>query len=69
MSLGGCVENMTLGMAMYGKTYTLVNPDNHDIGDSTSGAGDPGPYTKEAVRKCIVSLNVMNFFVEINRYT
>ena len=51
MSLGGCVEKMMLGMAMYGRTYTLANPDNHDIGDSTSGAGDPGPYTNQAVRR------------------
>ena len=62
MSLGGCVEKMMLGMAMYGKTYTLVNPDNHDIGDSTSGTGDPGPYTNQSVRNYIVSLNVTIFF-------
>ena len=55
VSLGGCVEKMMLGMAMYGRTYTLVNPNNHDIGDSTSGDGSPGPIFQAAVRNIILN--------------
>ena len=42
---------MMLGMGTYGKTYTLVDSNNHGIGAETSGSGNKGPYTAEAVSK------------------
>lgn len=40
-------EMINLGLAMYGKSFALSNPNNHDIGAPTSGAGRAGPIIKE----------------------
>ncbi len=37
-----------MGLATYGRTYTLVNSSNTGIGAPSSGAGEPGKYTREA---------------------
>ncbi len=38
---------MVLGIPTYGRSYTLVNPDAHQIGSPTDGPGAKGPGTKE----------------------
>ncbi|KAA0187160.1 hypothetical protein HAZT_HAZT007367, partial [Hyalella azteca] len=45
--LGGCLHKMVLGFASYGKTYTLSEPDQTDIGSPVLGPGLAGPYMKE----------------------
>ena len=47
--LGGCPTKMVLGMAMYGKTYKLVDPSQTGIGAPTDGTGNPGEFTQESV--------------------
>jgi chitinase len=41
-------EKISMGLATYGRTYTLVNSSNTGIGAPSSGAGEPGKYTREA---------------------
>ena len=36
-----------LGIPTYGRSYTLVNPDAHEIGSPTDGPGKKGDGTKE----------------------
>ena len=47
--MGGCLDKMVLGMASYGRTYTLTDPTNTDIGAIVSDAGNVGPYTNNSV--------------------
>jgi chitinase len=41
-------SKLVIGVPMYGRTYTLVNSQDHDLGAPVSGNGPPGPYTGEA---------------------
>ena len=45
----GCPQSKLLvGLATYGRTYTLSDPNNHDLGAWVKkwvGGGNPGPYT------------------------
>uniref|UniRef100_A0A182JS87 chitinase n=1 Tax=Anopheles christyi TaxID=43041 RepID=A0A182JS87_9DIPT len=44
----GCPpEKVTLGVALFGRTYLLDDPLDNTIGAVTIGAGDPGPYSNE----------------------
>lgn len=36
-----------MGVAFYGRSFTLTNPHNHTIGAAHKGAGIAGPYTKQ----------------------
>ncbi|CAN7938609.1 unnamed protein product, partial [Ixodes hexagonus] len=57
LNVASCIENwiskgaderkLVLGMPLYGRSYTLVDPDKHDFMAPISGAGLPGPITKE----------------------
>ena len=40
-------EMMNIGMGVYGRSFTLSNPSNHDVGAPTRGAGDSGQFTRE----------------------
>lgn len=39
-------EKLVLGLAAYGRTYTLSDPSCNTPGCSFSSAGDPGPCTQ-----------------------
>lgn len=41
-------EKLIIGMPVYGRTFTLEDPAQFDIGAPTSGGGDPGRYTGES---------------------
>ncbi|CAF5174051.1 unnamed protein product, partial [Rotaria sp. Silwood1] len=45
----GCaVSKLNLGLALYGRSFTLANTQNTSIGASiVEGGGEAGPYTKE----------------------
>uniref|UniRef100_A0A182NFJ2 chitinase n=1 Tax=Anopheles dirus TaxID=7168 RepID=A0A182NFJ2_9DIPT len=44
----GCPpEKVTLGVALFGRTYLLDDPLDNTIGAVTIGAGEPGPYSNE----------------------
>jgi chitinase len=46
---GGCARNkLVIGLATYGRSFTLVDGNNNDMGAPTSGAGPAGPFTREA---------------------
>ena len=38
---------MNIGMGLYGRSFTLSSPSNHDVGAPTRGAGDSGQFTRE----------------------
>ena len=35
-------EKINLGLALYGRTFTLTNPSQHDLGSPAKGAGSAG---------------------------
>lgn len=41
-------EKIVLGLAFYGRGYTLANPSNNQPGAASKGASLPGNYTNEA---------------------
>lgn len=44
-----CLPNkMVLGVPLFGRTYTLANPQQNGIGSQTTGPGQAGRYTHEA---------------------
>ena len=49
ISLGGCPNKMVLGIGTYGKSYTLADSSQTDIGSTTTGDGNAGMYTQQAV--------------------
>ncbi|KAF4532930.1 hypothetical protein B566_EDAN015642 [Ephemera danica] len=38
-------QKLIIGVSLYGRSYTLENPNNFRVGAPTTGGGDPGPYT------------------------
>ncbi|XP_013421191.1 chitotriosidase-1, partial [Lingula anatina] len=40
-------DKIVLGVAFYGRTFTLRNPEVHGLGAPIRGPGTPGPYTLE----------------------
>lgn len=45
---GADPQKLALGLAMYGRTFTLSSSSNTALGAPVSGAGNSGPYTQEA---------------------
>ena len=45
---GAPKEKLIIGMPVYGRTFTLADPKQFDIGALTTGGGDPGRYTGES---------------------
>jgi hypothetical protein len=41
-------DKIVLGMSSYGRSWTLTDATKNTPGSDASGAGSPGPYTKEA---------------------
>ena len=45
----GCPrDKLVIGIPTYARSFTLVDGNQHDMGDPASGAGPAGPYTREA---------------------
>ncbi|XP_033739243.1 LOW QUALITY PROTEIN: uncharacterized protein LOC117326594 [Pecten maximus] len=47
ISLGAPPDKIVMGMALYGRTFTLANTGNVGLGAPTTGPGNQGPYTEE----------------------
>ena len=45
---GAPKEKLIIGMPVYGRTFTLVDTSQFDIGAPATGGGEPGRYTGEA---------------------
>ncbi|XP_056647609.1 acidic mammalian chitinase-like [Diorhabda sublineata] len=45
---GANASKITLGIPLYGRSFTLSSTDDVALGATTSGAGTAGPYTQEA---------------------
>ena len=44
---GAPKDKLNLGIATFGRSFTLQNASNNSVGAPAKGAGKPGPYTKE----------------------
>jgi chitinase len=44
---GAPLEKLLIGMPVYGRTFTLADPDKFDIGSEVIGGGEAGRYTGE----------------------
>jgi chitinase len=45
---GAPANKLNVGMATYGRTFTLQNTSNTAVGAAITGPGIAGPYTREA---------------------
>lgn len=45
---GASPQKLLLGVALYGRSFTLSNVNNNKVGSPTSGPGVAGPYTLES---------------------
>lgn len=45
---GASPQKLLMGIALYGRSFTLSNSNNNKVGSPTSGAGTVGPYTGES---------------------
>jgi GH18 family chitinase len=45
---GAPKDKLNLGIGTYGRSFTLKSASNNGVGASTTGAGQPGPYTQES---------------------
>lgn len=48
MSLGAPKEKLNVGIATYGRSFTLEDPNRSDVLSPVVGKGDAGPYSREA---------------------
>ena len=48
LKLGFPKNKLLLGLASYGRTFTLANSANHNIGSLSWSPGTGGEYTREA---------------------
>ncbi|KAK2580185.1 hypothetical protein KPH14_012451 [Odynerus spinipes] len=44
---GAPADKLILGVPFYGRSFTLQNPQTHDVGAPTTGPGTAGPFTRE----------------------
>lgn len=47
-NLGAPADKLILGLAFYGRSFTLADPQQNSFGSPIAGAGTAGPYTREA---------------------
>lgn len=48
ISAGASPQKLLMGVALYGRSFTLSNVNNNKVGSPTSGPGSAGPYTLES---------------------
>ncbi len=48
MEQGAPEEKLNVGLAMFGRSFKLANRNVTEVGSPSIGAGDPGPFSKEA---------------------
>lgn len=46
LSSGVPSDKLIMGIPLYGRSFTLANPNNHGVGAPSNGAGQAGPITK-----------------------
>lgn len=47
MKEGAIPEKMLIGMPTYGRTFSLKDPAEYDIGAAVTGGGKPARFTRE----------------------
>lgn len=47
VSLGAPKDKLNIGIALYGRTFLLDNPNQHDVGSPAAQPGDAGLFTSE----------------------
>lgn len=62
--LGLSPKKIVLGLAAYGHSWTLTNPNNHGVGAPATGVGKPGPISKDKEGGTWSYFEITNFFVK-----
>lgn len=47
VSNGADKSKLIVGIPLYGQTFELKSPDEHDLGSDVVGPGSPGPFTSQ----------------------
>lgn len=63
-SLGAPKEKLIIGLATYGRTFTLKNENDTDLGAPVLKAGYAGPFSKEPGLLSYAEVEVSNISVE-----
>jgi chitinase len=47
VQLGAPPAKLNIGLALYGRSFTLKNAADHGVGSAAKGGGKPGTFTQE----------------------
>jgi chitinase len=47
LNAGVSASKLLLGIPLFGRSYTLANPENNGVGAPVTGSGKPGQFTGE----------------------
>lgn len=47
VQLGAAAEKINIGLALYGRSFTLEDSKEHGVGSRVKGGGNAGAYTQE----------------------
>lgn len=63
INAGASSKKILLGLAAYGRSFTLTNPNNNEIQASASGAGPAGVYSGEPGMLTYLEVKTKFFFL------
>ncbi len=58
INAGASPQKLLMGVALYGRSFTLSNVNNNKVGSPTSGPGAAGPYTLESGTLSYLEVNM-----------
>jgi chitinase len=63
MSMGVDSRKVLVGVAMYGRSYTLKDPGQVRIGEAVVGPGRPGRYTQQSGLLSLLEVKQILYFL------